>query len=83
MRAQGHTTNSLPRTSIYLLGLSTLLLITGCDKHPWNSPYEHHWGSQHTLFSSFSEPPKTLDPAKSYASDSDLFIQQIVEIFLR
>lgn len=56
-----------------------LLSLTGiCDAAPWN--YPHHTSSaQNILFTSFSSPPKTLDPAQAYSEDSYQFIGQIYE----
>lgn len=47
--------------------------------YPFNSPYTKQQARSNTLFSSFSEPPKHLDPARSYSSDEFVFIAQIYE----
>lgn len=44
-----------------------------------NQPYPDRWSAQNAVFAPFSGAPKTLDPAKSYASDSNVFLAQIVE----
>ena len=44
----------------------------------WNNPYPERT-DQNIYFSAFATPPKTLDPAKAYESDSISFIAQIYE----
>jgi ABC-type transport system substrate-binding protein len=69
-----------PIRSIVLL--STLLLAAaGMSSHatPWNDPYPAHSSLANTLYASFAERPKHLDPARSYAADEYLFIAQIYE----
>ncbi len=46
---------------------------------PLNSPYPKKDAVANTLYSSFAEPPKTLDPARSYSSNEYTFIAQIYE----
>ena len=46
---------------------------------PWNDPYPPDRGRANTLYGSFSERPKHLDPARSYSTDEQLFIGQIYE----
>jgi ABC-type transport system substrate-binding protein len=58
---------------------SLLALLAGCDATPWNSPYAAGEAELPVLFSSFSERPKHLDPARSYASNEYAFIAQIYE----
>ncbi len=61
---------------------STLLLAAaGSSSHatPWNDPYPAHSSLANTLYASFAERPKHLDPARSYAADEYLFIAQIYE----
>jgi len=45
----------------------------------WNSPHESKKVQEDTLFSSFSLPPKRLDPVVSYASNEWAIIGQIYE----
>ncbi len=59
--------------------LSITLLTQGCDKGEWNSPYPEHDAKDNTLYTSFSERPKHLDPAISYNADEWIFINQIYE----
>ncbi len=54
-------------------------LLTGCDDVPWNSPYPAGASSESTLFASFSERPKHLDPARAYSSDEFRIIGQVYE----
>jgi ABC-type transport system substrate-binding protein len=60
----------------FLLLLS--LLLAGCGE-PWNNPYAEGDGGANYLYSSFSERPKHLDPARSYSSNEYQFIAQIYE----
>ncbi len=68
----------LGKIQIILL-LSCALLSQGCDKSVWNNPYPDKDGSDNTLYTSFSERPKHLDPAISYNADEWIFINQIYE----
>ena len=43
----------------------------------WNSP--HFEGGANTMYSSFSERPKFLDPGRSYSSNEYVFLAQIYE----
>jgi len=45
----------------------------------WNSPYTQQQVQQETLFSSFSSPPKHLDPVVSYNSNEWAILSQIYE----
>ena len=58
--------------------MCALLAQSGCD-NPWNDPYSGEDGEQQVLYSSFSERPKHLDPARSYSSSAYVFIQQVYE----
>jgi oligopeptide transport system substrate-binding protein len=46
---------------------------------PWNDPYPRERGLANTLYGSFVERPKHLDPARSYSADEYRFIAQIYE----
>ncbi len=47
--------------------------------NPWNNPYPADTAAHNTLYSSFAERPKHLDPVRSYSSDEYAFIAQIYE----
>lgn len=51
---------------------------------PWvlNDPYPQEQAKENIYYSSFSEQPKTLDPALSYSLNEYLFIAQIYEPLL-
>lgn len=49
----------------------------------FNNPYPAREAQQKIYYSSFSEQPKTLDPAKSYSSNEYQFIAQIYEPVLQ
>lgn len=61
-----------------------LLLITGSTSYAWvfNNPYPADQSKQNIYYSSFTEQPKTLDPARSYSANEYLFIGQIYEPLL-
>ncbi|MBI4291610.1 MAG: ABC transporter substrate-binding protein [Betaproteobacteria bacterium] len=52
--------------------------LAGCGEF-WNNPYPASERGTNTLYSAFTERPKHLDPAQSYASDEWDFITQIYE----
>jgi len=49
----------------------------------WNNPYPSSENKSNILYSSFSERPKHLDPAKAYSSNEYVFIGQIYEPVLQ
>ncbi len=55
-----------------------LALLAGCDT-PWNSPYPESSADADVLYRSFTEPPRHLDPARSYATDEATFTEQVYE----
>lgn len=69
------------RRSFFIIIIASLLLLTACDDTPWNSPYPAHKeeSTQNTIYSSFAERPKTLDPARSFSMDEAIFVYQIYE----
>jgi oligopeptide transport system substrate-binding protein len=66
----------------FFLGLAlagvALLGLAGCDA-VWNSPYPAAEATHNTLYRSFSQRPKHLDPARSYSSNEYAILAQIVE----
>ncbi len=63
----------------WLLLSAALLWLGGCAGEAWNDPYRSGQALQPVFFSSFSERPKHLDPARSYSSNEWAFISQIYE----
>jgi oligopeptide transport system substrate-binding protein len=59
--------------------LIVLALTGGCDGQPWNNPYPASQAGNNTLYSSFSERPKHLDPVQSYAENEYAFIANIYQ----
>lgn len=55
------------------------IALTGCTGQAWNDPYQAGESIKPYFFSSFSERPKHLDPARSYSSNEWAFISQIYE----
>ena len=58
--------------------LLMLVLLAGCGE-VWNDPYPAADRAGNILYSVFSERPKHLDPAQSYASDEAIFTRQVYE----
>ncbi len=58
--------------------LLMLALLAGCGEI-WNDPYPLAERGKNILYSVFSERPKHLDPAQSYASDEAIFTRQVYE----
>lgn len=54
------------------------MILAACGEI-WNSPYPASQAGKSILYTSFSERPKHLDPAQSYASDEWEFTAQIYE----
>ncbi|MES1924065.1 ABC transporter substrate-binding protein [Salinisphaera sp. T31B1] len=61
-----------------LLWTALALLAAGCER-PWNSPYPDAATDADVLYRAFSESPRHLDPARSYATDEATFTEQIYE----
>jgi ABC-type transport system substrate-binding protein len=61
--------------------LLVLLLVCcwGCDRANPNNPYRAGDSERKVYYSTFSEPPKHLDPARAYSADEASFIAQIYE----
>jgi len=62
---------------IFLLTL--VLLSAACSEEPWNNPYPAGAVGRNTLYSSFEERPKHLDPVRSYSSNEYSIIANIYE----
>jgi ABC-type transport system substrate-binding protein len=58
--------------------LLIVLLLAGCGE-VWNDPYPAAERDKSILYSVFSDRPKHLDPAQSYASDEAIFTRQVYE----
>ena len=56
-----------------------MCLISACGENIWNNPYPSDADSSDTIYSSFSERPKRLDPVSSYSANEYQFIAQIYE----
>lgn len=67
-----------PCRLLVLLAVAALVSLGGC-KEPLNSPYPAAERANNILYSSFSERPKHLDPARSYSSNEYAIIGQIYE----
>lgn len=64
---------------VRLAGLLMVSLTGACSQGPWNNPYPRGESDQNIFYSSFSERPKHLDPARSYSSNEVVFIGQVYE----
>lgn len=56
-----------------------LTLISACSDEALNNPYVEDTGTDKVIYSSFSERPKHLDPAKAYSSNEYAIIAQVYE----
>lgn len=63
----------------YFSVLFLLAAIAGCGESPWNNPHPAADAVANTLYSSFSEQPKHLDPVQSYASNEYALIANIYQ----
>ncbi len=63
----------------WTLLLILLTLLSACRDQNLNNPHPRDQNKSNIYYSSFSERPKTLDPAKSYSSNEYQFIAQIYE----
>lgn len=71
------------RSGISVLLILALLIHPLISSAAWNDPYSALERETNTLYSSFAERPKHLDPARSYSSDEYAFIAQIYEPLLQ
>ena len=55
------------------------LVLSACSRQAWNDPYRAGETEGAVFYSSFSERPKHLDPARSYSSNEWAFISQTYE----
>ena len=55
------------------------LILAACVGDSWNNPYPLSDAQKNILYSSFTERPKHLDPARAYSSNEYAFIAQIYE----
>ncbi|MBN4054700.1 ABC transporter substrate-binding protein [Nitrospira defluvii] len=69
----------LPHPAYLFAAIFIVFILTGCSKSPLNNPYPKEAGKENILYSSFSQRPKHLDPAQSYASNEVTFTAQIYE----
>jgi len=56
-----------------------MMIVLPLNADVWNNPHSEEKSASNTLFSSFSLPPKRLDPVVSYSSNEWAFIGQIYE----
>ena len=54
-------------------------LVAGCSGAPWNNPYPAAEDGANTLYTSFSERPKHLDPVQSYSENEYVLIANIYQ----
>lgn len=74
--------NRCPRLCVQVsLAVLVAFLVAACSPRAgtWNSPYPVDDAHANTLYSSFSERPKHLDPVRAYSSNEYTFIAQIYE----
>ncbi len=80
MLAVTHRVGRRRRTHCWLVcPLLVSALLGGCGEPPWNHPYGLAEAKGNVFYSSFSERPKHLDPARSYSANEWAFISQVYE----
>lgn len=65
---------------LIVLGINSSAAVSGWV---FNNPYPANEADESIYYASFSEQPKTLDPARSYSGNEYLFIAQIYEPLLQ
>lgn len=70
---------SLARWTHFIFAAVIAGLVAACGDAPWNDPYPRGESNANVVYSSFSERPKHLDPARSYSANEYAFIAQIYE----
>lgn len=73
----------MPLMRYLIVSAGVVSVLSGCIDGNWNSPYPVADRDNNTLYSSFSERPKHLDPVRSYSSSEYAFIAQIYEPLLQ
>jgi oligopeptide transport system substrate-binding protein len=66
------------RASFWTFWFALLAALIGCS----NNPYPGADSDKKILYTSFSEPPKTLDPAVSYNTNEHVFTAQVMDTLL-
>jgi oligopeptide transport system substrate-binding protein len=66
-----------------MLALIGVLASAGTEAGPWNDPYPTVDDRHNSLYLSFAERPKHLDPAQSYSEEEAAITQQIYEPLLQ
>lgn len=68
------------RRILLAMGLAATVLLVACSAEPLNNPYSgENRALGETLYNSFSERPKHLDPVRAYSSNEYAIIGQIYE----
>jgi ABC-type transport system substrate-binding protein len=75
----GPAVKSRRQAGAFLLLAIVFAALSGCTGQAWNDPYRQGAAAGPVFFSSFSERPKHLDPARSYSANEWAFISQIYE----
>ena len=68
----------LPQLLKCLISTGLLAALCACSD-AWNNPYSALEAADNTLYTSFTERPKHLDPAQSYTSDEAEFTAQVYQ----
>lgn len=61
-----------------MLVMSVIAFVSVASAQTWNNPHVLS-GEENVGYGAFTNPPKTLDPARSYSEDETKFIAQIYE----
>ncbi|MDJ0738456.1 MAG: ABC transporter substrate-binding protein [Gammaproteobacteria bacterium] len=70
---------SIGRVALFACLLTVTIVLSGCSRQAWNDPYRAGEAAGPIFYSSFSERPKHLDPARSYSANEWAFISQVYE----
>ncbi|PHS72158.1 MAG: peptide ABC transporter substrate-binding protein [Cycloclasticus sp.] len=78
-RNNGICVTSLFKKFITLCSFAILLFLLGCSDTTLNNPYVQNEDVGKVIYTSFTERPKHLDPAKAYSSNEYAIIAQVYE----
>ena len=76
--AFGYTAHAMAAL-LKLLIVVAAVSVAACGPTPWNDPYPAREEGTNTLYSSFMERPRHLDPVQSYASNEFALIANIYQ----
>lgn len=78
----GNKVRAITSTGMFLAFMLNCLSLTYAGAWILNNPYPENESQDSIYYSTFTESPKTLDPARSYSTNEYIFIGQIYEPLL-